>query len=77
MADEETLDVVAQSAASPPQPPDEDVKMDEYGRDNDQDEVAEFAETGDTGSLTRDHWAAMRNVVEIVNTHKVTIRGEE
>ena len=83
MADEEMAETVAVSNAAPE--PEEDVKMEEDGNEEVDDEAGVDVDgegEADTepvvdGKLGRDHYNAMRNVVEIVNTHKITLRGEE
>lgn len=70
MADEEIQ--VSANAASPQA--DEDVKMED---DMNEEEQEEEDDDATDSKVSRDHYAAMRNVVEIVNTHKITVCGEE
>ena len=75
MSDNERQEDRAQDASSPAQ--DENVKVEDEGNEDaeGEDDVEAGAAAGER--LGRDYYNAMRNVVEIVNTHKITIRGEE
>ena len=69
--------------ASPP--PTESIEVDEPNKDGERDEGNEDAAedgdpmdtSGDGAGITSEQYKALRNICEIVQTHKIKLRGDE